>query len=279
MIILDSVKNENLYFWGKRTSTLDWCEENYAKNHYIAEFWNTLTNFAFSNLAYSGISSDLSANHGKRLIACRLGFLLVGIGSMCFHATLKYSTQLLDELPMLYVATLSSYALLEIHPRPRFGWKLPLALFLINLAVTLAYLWVVDPIFHQVVFASFVLFCFARGYVLMGKLPDDHTKHTLILLLSRSALMFIAGFGVWNLDNFLCHRLRSYRSYLQFPLDGLLQLHGWWHILTGYACHYAFTFIILLRTVLWNDLNRFELKYNEFAVPNVVLRRHKSKPF
>ena len=25
-------------FWGLPTSTLDWCEENYATTHYIAEF-------------------------------------------------------------------------------------------------------------------------------------------------------------------------------------------------------------------------------------------------
>ncbi|KAJ1920065.1 alkaline ceramidase ydc1 [Mycoemilia scoparia] len=258
MIILDSVSSENSYFWGKRTSTIDWCEENYAKSHYIAEFWNTVTNVVFT---------------------CHIGFGLVGIGSFCFHATLKYTTQLLDELPMLYVATLGSYALIEIRRDIRHGMKLPVILFLINLAVTLAYLWVVNPVFHQIVFASFVIFCFSRSYMLMGKVYDKEVKRQLIQLLSRSAIMFLTGFCVWNLDNILCHHLRSYRRHAQFPLDGILQLHGWWHVLTGYACHYAFTFITLLRITLWNENDKYMLEYSDLGVPRVVLRNGKAKPF
>ena len=29
-------------FWGKPTSLIDWCEENYVVTTYIAEFWNTI---------------------------------------------------------------------------------------------------------------------------------------------------------------------------------------------------------------------------------------------
>ncbi|CAG2195512.1 ACER3 [Mytilus edulis] len=34
-------------FWGIPTATIDWCEDNYSVTTYIAEFWNTISNFIF----------------------------------------------------------------------------------------------------------------------------------------------------------------------------------------------------------------------------------------
>jgi dihydroceramidase len=42
-------------YWGARTSTLDWCEENYIVSYFIAEFWNTLTNIVIIFTASLGI--------------------------------------------------------------------------------------------------------------------------------------------------------------------------------------------------------------------------------
>ena len=41
------------------------------------------------------------------------GFALVGIGSFIFHATLTYEAQLMDELPMIYVASYSCAMLFD----------------------------------------------------------------------------------------------------------------------------------------------------------------------
>ncbi|KAK7058477.1 alkaline ceramidase ydc1 [Paramarasmius palmivorus] len=46
------------------------------------------------------------------LIGC-IGFALVGIGSFAFHATLLYEAQLADELPMIYVASMSLWLLYD----------------------------------------------------------------------------------------------------------------------------------------------------------------------
>ena len=35
---------DKIGFWGLPSSTINWCETNYEVNHYIAEFWNTITN-------------------------------------------------------------------------------------------------------------------------------------------------------------------------------------------------------------------------------------------
>lgn len=44
------------------------------------------------------------------------GFALVGLGSFVFHATLLFSAQLADELPMVYVASYFSAALFDTQP-------------------------------------------------------------------------------------------------------------------------------------------------------------------
>ena len=33
-------------YWGDTTSSLDWCEDNYAVSWYIAEWYNSVTNLA-----------------------------------------------------------------------------------------------------------------------------------------------------------------------------------------------------------------------------------------
>uniref|UniRef100_A0A6G3MIK5 Alkaline ceramidase n=1 Tax=Henneguya salminicola TaxID=69463 RepID=A0A6G3MIK5_HENSL len=34
-------------YWGSISSLIDWCEENYINNYYIAEYWNTISNIAY----------------------------------------------------------------------------------------------------------------------------------------------------------------------------------------------------------------------------------------
>ena len=33
-------------YWGLPTSTIDWCEQNYAVTPYVAEFFNTVSSLA-----------------------------------------------------------------------------------------------------------------------------------------------------------------------------------------------------------------------------------------
>lgn len=81
-------------------STVDWCEKNYMVVDYIAEFWNTITGLA---IAISALY--FRYNHKTRELNNVLWYLiLVSIGTVLFHATLLYKYQLLDEMPMLFIA-------------------------------------------------------------------------------------------------------------------------------------------------------------------------------
>jgi len=48
---------------------------------------------------------------------------LVGIGSFAFHATLLYQAQLADELPMVYVASMSLFFLFDV--KANYGIRAP----------------------------------------------------------------------------------------------------------------------------------------------------------
>ena len=111
-------------FWGDKTSTLDWCEENYLYSQYIAEFCtknnfhtcklyhythvsfigNATSNFFFMYIAIKGAYDGYKAKLPIRLVVLYVWVFIVGLGSFLFHATLKWSMQLLDEIPMIYLA-------------------------------------------------------------------------------------------------------------------------------------------------------------------------------
>ncbi len=121
--INEEMAQEQQGYWGKRTATIDWCESNYEVTNYIAEFWNTISNFVMILFplyaVYWSFKHRQAAKKSKSKIKfiipnstiyCQLSLLLVGIGSWMFHMTLLYPMQLLDELPMLYCSAFLIYA-------------------------------------------------------------------------------------------------------------------------------------------------------------------------
>lgn len=88
-------------FYGEITSTLYWCEEKFRWSQYIAEPVNTFTNLLFVYLSIRGAIDAKRAQLLDRFFWCQLGITLVGVGSFLFHATLKYSMQLLDVSDLL----------------------------------------------------------------------------------------------------------------------------------------------------------------------------------
>ena len=95
-------------YWAPITSTINWCEEvchsprlfygpfqmliapqDYYVTFYLAEIVNTLTNLVFVYLAYRGFQSCIKHGHDTIFWVSFVGYLLVGMGSFLFHATLK----------------------------------------------------------------------------------------------------------------------------------------------------------------------------------------------
>ncbi|XP_041096217.1 alkaline ceramidase 3 isoform X4 [Polyodon spathula] len=137
-------------YWGRPTSTLDWCEENYSVSFYIAEFWNTVSNLIMILPPVYGAIQTLRDGLETRYVFAYVGLAAVGIGSWCFHMTLQYEMQLLDELPMIYSCCVFVYCLYECSKQKTgLNYFLIFILLAFSVSVTTVYLQWKEPIFHQ----------------------------------------------------------------------------------------------------------------------------------
>ncbi|KAI8382370.1 alkaline ceramidase 3 [Blakeslea trispora] len=265
------------YYWGHVTSTIDWCEENYTVSPYLAEFFNTTTNLAFLFTSLFGIYNIWRNGSNKALILAYLGVIFVGFGSWCFHMTLQYEMQLLDELPMIYVASVVMWLTFLADPNSSNGYKVPFALALYSAIVTWSYLLINNPVFHQVCYAALILGIVYRSIVLHHQIPKDMTyeRSRMQSLLWMSAFGFIIAFGLWNIDNVFCHHLRAWRHTVPLAIGALSELHGWWHIGTAIGCYYFVVFCEWIQPTLARNSS---LRYTLYWLgPLCYLRPNESK--
>ncbi|KAI0640039.1 alkaline phytoceramidase [Trametes polyzona] len=229
-------------FWGPVTATLDWCEANYQFSRYIAEAANTFSNLFTVALAAYGAWQSVSEGLPLRYLAGWTGFALVGIGSFIFHATLRFEAQLMDELPMIYVA---SYCCAMLFDTARgFGLRnsnapqLAAIFVAFNVLFTWSYYLSRDPVYHQVVFAGIMFTTLFRTLHLLHdddiakRLPAGPRAAVTRLFLSGAAT-FAFGFLVWNLDNIFCSTVTRWKASVGWPTAFVLEGHSWWHILTA----------------------------------------------
>ncbi|KAI3649098.1 hypothetical protein MP228_006952 [Amoeboaphelidium protococcarum] len=110
-------------FWGPSSSTVDWCEVNYERSYYIAEFFNTVSSLAMVVVGLCGVLWHLRLLEKRYLLGLAV-VCVVGVGSICFHGTLLFALQMLDELPMIYSALIMTFCVLE-HTTPKGQRKYP----------------------------------------------------------------------------------------------------------------------------------------------------------
>ena len=222
-------------YWGLPTSTIDWCEQNYAVTPYVAEFFNTVSSLAM--LVAGVLGAGRRSTDGWVRVA--FGFLvLVGLGSIAFHGTLRRELQMLDELPMLYLVTWLVWLLVETGPTPRFGRWFPALLVAYVLVATAAAAFTGGRVqffaFH-VTFGALELFCLGRVTWLALQPANAPVRRQFLAGIAAYAL----GLGLWFVDLLDCAHL------VPNP-----QLHAWWHVLVSAG------FFLLLGVVSFDRTRR-----------------------
>ncbi|KAJ1975220.1 alkaline ceramidase ydc1 [Dimargaris xerosporica] len=193
-----------------------------------------------------------------------MGMFLVGIGSCLFHTTLRFEMQLMDELPTQLT---KSIPLVEMKGPPRYGAKLAAGLIVYCMAITAVYLAILNPVFHQVAYGIEMLTILGRCIHLIRGVPEGPYKQGLTKLVWYSTVTFLAGFFLWNVDNVFCPQLRSARDYVNFPLEVVLQLHGWWHILTCMGCTGFILLTQALRIYYLGKHHKYRIRYFKGVIP------------
>jgi dihydroceramidase len=158
----------------------------------------------------------------------------VGLGSVAFHATLRFELQLLDELPMLYLALIIVYILLEDRAQPRFGRWFPASLALYGVALTVlsaSTRGTLQFYVFQLSFGSLELFALYRVYCLYRRSTDDGLRRLYRVGMGAYAL----GILCWFSDLRFCHALSVQLPGLGVPNP---ELHAVWHVLVscGFYC-------------------------------------------
>ena len=250
-------------FWGPPTSTVDWCEANYVITPFISEFFNTLSSLAM--VFAGGLGILLHRRVLDRWMLLAFGLLgVVGVGSVAFHATLRFEFQMLDELPMLYLVTLMVYLLLEPGPELRFGPWLPSLLFCYALFATSSAALTrgrFQFFVFQVSFGALEFFCLGRVYLLSRQLENRPVRS----LFRIGVVLYLTGILLWFVDIRFCDTVSVTLPALGIPN---LQLHAWWHVLVSCG------FYLLLLVVGFDRLRRLsarpELRMLAHVLPSVT---------
>jgi dihydroceramidase len=83
-------------YWGEATSSIEWCEQNYEYSPYIAEFWNSVSSLIIAGAGFVGCLFALKFLYRVQLLLAYFAIMVVGLGSVAFHATLTRWGQSLD---------------------------------------------------------------------------------------------------------------------------------------------------------------------------------------
>lgn len=225
-------------YWGPPTSSVDWCEANYAWSHYVGEMFNTLSSLVLIALGVLGVLWHQRRLERRFLVAYAC-LALVGVGSTAFHATLLFELQMLDELPMLYLATLLVYVLLEADAGPRFRPWLRLGLVSYLAVATYGAAFTRGAVqfwSFQVSFAALEFFALYRTYRIYRASESGAQRQLFRIGMS----LYLTGILLWFIDIEYCTELVALFEAAGVPN---LQLHAWWHVLVGFGS-YALILVI-----------------------------------
>ncbi|OAA73683.1 alkaline ceramidase family protein [Cordyceps fumosorosea ARSEF 2679] len=223
--------------WSPPTSRANFCEEDYALTFYLAEFINSLTNVAYVYYALQYMYGPGS----RGLLRPNVDFMsstlfVLGIGSFLFHASLRQALEFVDELSMMALLWSMLHAVLTVRQTPRAARALSALLAVVFLTFTAFYLRTPLIIYQVVAFLSGVGVVVARVMHLLHRARPPLPPHRCREWRRRAVgalLVCVVGYAIWNVDLECCAALRRLRARVGLPWAWLLELHGWWHVLTA----------------------------------------------
>ncbi|KAF3763596.1 hypothetical protein M406DRAFT_49171 [Cryphonectria parasitica EP155] len=237
-------------YWGPPSSTANFCEEDYAITKYIAEFFNTFTNLAYVYYAFKISHRDARKGILGGMDTMALSLLFIGIFSFLFHATLHRETQFLDEMSMFFLGSALLQPLYTKGYAPRTQRTITIVLLSVVVLISAVYHQTRIVELHWGSFFIMENMLWTRALYLSYNRPRPEGAPPGTSKVSRqfwsSTGTMVVAITLWLIDLEFCPPLRALREAVGLPWAYLLELHGWWHILTAVA---AAGYIKLIREI------------------------------
>ncbi len=219
-------------FWEPHTSSIDFCEPNYAVSNYIAEPHNTWSSLLIAAMGLIGV---IYGNPGHDLaVTAMFGVLFViGLGSAALHCTLHWLPQSSDEIPMLWQMLTFLHSVIVIFQQGKKENRRMIGLLFATLAIIQTYFYYQ----YQSIYIVFIISMIVYSILVVVSTcwlsfeSKDRRSNEIRWWLWKWAFSSYALFGfiLWVIDMNYCDALMpTYRNIL-----GGMTLHILWHIFAG----------------------------------------------
>lgn len=177
------------------------------------------------------------------------GLIGVGLLSAYFHATLKYHSQMGDDLSMFLAVGAILHQLLCFEASPHAQRKYTLAILGTVVPISIYHVWADELIAHQVTFAAMVFLVSRQARALIRKqVTCEEQRKKLGRLATFGLSVGLFGFFLWNIDVHLCAYVTAGKHWMGLPWGFVLELHAWWHIFTGIGSYVGMALVEFLVT-------------------------------
>ncbi|KAF2745448.1 alkaline phytoceramidase [Sporormia fimetaria CBS 119925] len=239
--------------WGPPNSNHNFCEEDYIITNYIAEFVNTLTNLTYVIYGIHGIRRVAPRKNGGLFSTLALpywGLIGVGVLSAWFHTTLKYHSQMGDDLSMFLAVGTLLHQVSTFDATPSSALTTTLAILGTVIPVSIYHV-VADEIYvHELVFGIMVFLTGRKiRRLIRERVKNPESRKRLKSLASMGTASGLFGYFLWSIDFHLCPYVTAVKRSVGLPWGMLLELHGWWHIFTGIGAYIGMALVEYLVTL------------------------------
>ncbi|KAJ9157316.1 Alkaline phytoceramidase [Pleurostoma richardsiae] len=236
-------------FWGSQTSYLNFCEEDYVVTRYIAEFINTLSSLTFVAYGIYGLVRTPQNNQARSRFVSYCGLIGVGVCSAGYHMTLKYHSQMSDELSMHLLTTPLIYRLLTFKATAQRTRLVGLVLLVLFTTVMVTHMVMDEFLLHASTFGLGIYIIASRVLkIIPTQISDPRIRKTVRDITILGCFCFGLGYIIWLIDDWACRILTNTRHVVGLPLAFVLEFHGWWHILTAIGGYIAVAVVDLITT-------------------------------
>jgi dihydroceramidase len=165
-----------------------------------------------------------------------VSLLLVGLGSSLYHGTLRQTLQFVDDISMLVLGAAMLHGVYTVRMSASASRLTAVLICLPVAAFSAFYVRSGLIIYHTAAFVTQLFLLTVQSFYLFHwATPQFAEEKVLVWRRGQWAAIAVSltGYLLWNIDLEFCAELRAIREQMGMPWGFVLELHGWWHLLTA----------------------------------------------